>query len=187
MFSWRIHPDDFSFYGMKLSLAGEIVGLALGIYLLLVAIGRLLKRRFGVRLGQVYQLFCATAAPYLAAVALYPALPGRTELGAVSALLGTGVVVRLIDQYFWRWYFEEKRKSPVPKFVREVTAAVLLLVVVLLVLRFGYNQNDLRSVLAASGVVGIVLGFALQDSFGQHHRRSGLADRASLPRWATGS
>ncbi len=43
---------------------------------------------------------------------------------------------------------------------------MLLVVVVLLVLRFGYHRNDLPSVLAASGVVGIVLGFALQDSLG---------------------
>ena len=42
----------------------------------------------------------------------------------------------------------------------------MFLVAVLLVVRFGYHQNDLRGVLAASGVLGIVLGLALQDSLG---------------------
>ena len=165
MFS-RFHAAGFDAYGLKLSAAGEAFAVAVAIYLLLVAFGRLLKRRFGVRLGQVYQLFCAAAGPYLAIAALYSTLTGRTELGSLSALLATGVFVRLVDQYFWRWYFEQKRGAPVPKFVREVSAAVIFLIAVLLVLRFGYNQNDLRGVLAASGVVGIVLGFALQDSLG---------------------
>ena len=164
---WPIASGKFVFYGVELSVAGEVIAVALGLYLVLVALGRLFKRRFGVRLGEVYQLFCATTGPYLAIAALYPALPGRTELGALSALLGTGVLVRLIDQYFWRGYFEQTRKAPVPKFVRELTAAVLLLMVALLVLRFGYNQKDtLVKVLATSGVVGIVLGFAMQDSLG---------------------
>ncbi len=156
---------DFNAYGLKLSVAGEAFVAAIAIYLLLVAFGRLLKRRFGVRLGQVYQLFCAAMGPYLAVAALYPGLSGRSELAALSALLGAGVFVRLVDQYFWRWYFEETRKTPVPKFVREVTAAVLLLVTVLLILNFNYHTN-LQSLLTITGVSGIVLGLALQDSLG---------------------
>ena len=101
---------DFNAYGLKLSAAGEAFVAAVAIYLLLVAFGRLLKRRFGVRLGQVYQLFCAATGPYLAIAALYPSLAGRTELGSLSALLATGVFVRLVDQYFYRWYFEEKTR-----------------------------------------------------------------------------
>ncbi len=101
-------PSDFSFYGLKLTLAGEAVAVALGIYLLLVAVGRVLKRRFHVRLGQVYQLFCAAMGPYLAVTALAPVLPGRTELGAVSAFLGTGVLIRLIDQLLLALVFRGK-------------------------------------------------------------------------------
>ena len=165
MFSPFHAVGDFNAYGLKLSAAGEAFVVAVAIYLLLVAFGRLLKRRFGVRLGQVYQLFCAATGPYLAVVALYPSLSGRSELAALSALLGTGVFIRLVDQYFWRWYFEETRKTPVPKFIREVTAAVLLLVTVLLILNFNYHTN-LQSLLTITGVSGIVLGLALQDSLG---------------------
>lgn len=112
----------------------------------------------------MYQSFSATLGIYLSIVFFYPSLVGRREVGTLAALLGTGVFVRLVDQYFWRWFFEGRRKVPVPKFIREVTA-LLLFVVVLLVIQYGYGK-PIPGLLAASGVVGIVLGFAMQDSLG---------------------
>ncbi len=145
--------------------AGEMLLAALAVYLVLIAAGRLLKRRSGTRLGVIYQLFCVAAGPYAAVVILQPKFPGHTELGALTALLGTGVLIRLIDQYFWRWYFEERRKTAVPKFIREVAAGLLLIVVILLIIQYGYGK-PIPGLLAASGVVGIILGFAMQDSLG---------------------
>ena len=149
----------------NVSVVGAALASAVGLYLLLVAVGRLLKRRFKTRLGVVYQVFCAVFAAYLAVVLLRPGSVGTRELGALSSVFGAGVLVRLLDQYFWRWYFEERRKAPIPKFVREVTGLLVLVVVVLLVLQFGYDVR-VPGLLAASGVVGIILGFALQDSLG---------------------
>ena len=145
--------------------SGEILSIAIVIYLVLVAVGRWFKRRFGTRIGVVYQLFCVVAGPYAAVMIVQPTLPGHRELAALAALLGGGVLLRLIDQYFWRGYFEQRRKSPVPKFIREVAAGVLLLVVALLVLEYGYGVQ-VPGVLAASGGIGIILGFAMQDSLG---------------------
>ena len=155
----------FDFTGPNVSWAGVLLATGLGIYLLLVALGRLLKRRFGTRLGIIYQLFCAALGPYLAIVLLHTGVSVRRDLGALSSILGAGVLVRLMDQYFWRWYFEEKRKVPIPKFIREVTAILIFLVVVLLLLEFSYDVH-VPGLLTASGVVGIILGFALQDSLG---------------------
>ncbi len=76
------------------------------------------------------------------------------------------MLVRLLDQYFWRWYFEEKRKAPVPKFIREVTGLLVFVVAVLLVLQFGYNQCACPACWRRQASSGIVLGFALQDSLG---------------------
>ncbi len=150
---------------VDLEAAGETVALAVGIYLVLLTTGKLLKRQVGVSLGRVFQCFSAAAGAYGAATYLVPWMPGRTELGALTALLGTGVFVRLVDQYFWRLYFEGRRKIPVPKFIREVTAGLLFVAVVLLVIQYGYGK-PIPGLLAASGVVGIVLGFAMQDSLG---------------------
>ncbi len=156
---------SFLVEGLRADLTAEILLAALVSYLLLVAVGRLLKRRLGARLGRVYQICAVALGPYLAMVLLRVDVPGRRELGAVAALLGSGVACRLIDQFFWRWYFEERRRAAVPKLVREMTAGVLLLAAGLLVLEFGYGVR-VPGLLAASGVVGIILGFALQDSLG---------------------
>ena len=144
---------------------GEMLLSAVVIYLVLIGTGRLLKRRFGTRLGAVYQWFCVLAAPYLSVLLLWAKFPGRTELGAGCALLGTGVLIRLVDQYFWRWYFEKRRGATVPKFIREVAAGLLLVAVVLLIVQYGYGK-PIPGLLAASGVVGIILGLAMQDALG---------------------
>ena len=150
---------------LNVTLAGETLALALGLYLLLFGIGKGLKRRLGTRLGAVYQLFSAVFAAYLADRFLRFGFPFARELAAAAAILGVGVLVRLLDQYFWRWYFEDRRKVPVPKFIREVTGLLLFVVTILLVIQFVYGK-PVPGLLAASGVVGIILGFALQDSLG---------------------
>lgn len=159
-------------------LAHEIGGLGLNnlskfalevvaLYLVLVAIGRLLKRRFGARLGRVYQLFCGTFAVYLGHVLVAPRLFAAREFGAASALLAGGVFVRLLDQYFWRWHFERKRQVPVPKFVREVTGGLVLIGVALLVLELDYHAlSEVPGLLAGSGIIAVIIGLAMQDALG---------------------
>ena len=148
-----------------MDLAGELLLAALVAYVLIVAIGRLLKRKFGARLGTVYQIFALALGPYLALLLFDVHLPGRRELATVAALLGSVVLGRLVDRFFWRWYFEERRRATIPKFIREITTGLLLLAAVLLVLQYGYGTH-VPGLLAASGLVGIILGFALQDSLG---------------------
>ena len=151
--------------GPQIDLAGELLVAAIVAYVLLVLVGRLLKWKFGVRLGIVYQLFALTLGPYLAMLLLGVILPGQREFAAAAVLLGSVVLGRLIDQFFWRWYFEERRRTAVPKFIREITTGLLLLTAALVVLEYGYGAH-VHNLLAASGVVGIILGFALQDSLG---------------------
>lgn len=166
------------FPSLSPDLAHEIGGLGLNnvtdfaleivaLYLILVAIGRLLKRRFGARLGAVYQLFCVTCAVYLGHVLAAPRLFGAREFGAATALLGAGVFVRLLDQYFWRWHFERKRQIPVPKFVREVSAGVIMIGVAFLVLELDYHAlSKVPGLLAGSGIIAVIIGLAMQDALG---------------------
>ena len=153
------------FEAYRLDLAGELLAATLVAYVLLVAVGRLLKWNFGARLGIVYQFFALTLAPCAALLFFDVSLPGRRELGAAATVLGSLALGRLVDQFFWRWYFEERRRAAIPKFIREMTTGVLLLAAALLVLEYGYGKH-VPGLLAASGVIGIILGFALQDSLG---------------------
>lgn len=157
-----IAPADA--YDFSFTTTGELLAAALAIFLALVAAGRLLKRHFGVHLGRIYQLFCAAFSAYLAFLVFSPGVLTR-DLGAASAMLGAWVFVQLLDQYYWRWYLEHKKKATVPKFARQLTATLVMLVTFLLVLEVGYKQ-PVPGLLAGSGIVAVILGLAMQDALG---------------------
>lgn len=132
-----------------------------------LSIGRLLKRRAGVRLGLLFQLFCLAVAFY-AALAVYgvESSYGR-HVTALLLLLGTAFVFALLDRYLWDLYFEQRRQTPIPKFLRHVVALVLFLLVLLVVLSRVYHaEAELRGLLAGSGIAAIVLAFAMQNLLG---------------------
>ena len=140
------------------------------IYLAAVALGRALKRHAGVRLGILYQLFCIAIALFfpLRLLGLRPAVAPfdlQRELGAAAVLLGTFFLTALIRRYLWEGYFEQKRGTEIPKFLREVFALLIFLLALALVLGVGYKA-DVTGVLLPSTVVVGVVGFAMQDLIG---------------------
>jgi small-conductance mechanosensitive channel/CRP-like cAMP-binding protein len=145
-----------------------------------LTIGRLLKRKAGVRLGVLFQLFCLTLAFY-AALSFYGVTASwRNHAGALAFLLSTAFVVALLDRYLWEGYFEKTRRTTIPQFLRQVIALFIYLIALLLVLSIGYNaQSELKGLLAGSGIAAIIIGFATQDLFGGII--SGIALQISKP------
>src|SRR5437867_2552134 len=131
-----------------------------------LVIGRFLKRRAGVRLGLLFRLFCLILAFY-AAIAVYGVqAPWRSHVGAAVILLSTALVVALINRYVWDFYFEKKQQTPIPNFLREVVGGIIFLIVLLFILSYGYHaEAQLKGLLAGSGVVAIIVGFAGQNLF----------------------
>ena len=128
--------------------------------------GRFLKRRAGVRLGLLFRLFCLIVAFY-AAIAVYGVqAPWRHHVGAAAILLSTALVVALVNRYVWDFYFETKRGTTIPHFLREVVGGIIFLIVLLLVLSYAYHaEAQLKGLLAGSGVIAIIVGFAGQNLF----------------------
>ena len=138
----------------------------IGTFFVAVAIGRFLKRRAGVRLGLLFRLFCMTLAFYAAAAAYGVHAALRNHVGAVLIVLSTALVVALVNRYVWDLYFEKKRRTPIPHFLREVVGGIIFLVTLLFVLSYGYHaEAQLTGILAGSGVIAIILGFAGQNFF----------------------
>src|SRR5437868_11138388 len=137
-----------------------------GSFFVALTIGRFLKRRAGVRLGVLFQLFCLTSAFY-AAIAVYGVHASwRNHVGAAVILLSTALVIALVNRYVWDLYFEKKRQTPIPHFLREVVGGVIFLVALLFILSWGYHaEAQLKGLLAGSGVVAIIVGFAGQNLF----------------------
>src|SRR4030095_4503969 len=131
-----------------------------------LGIGRFLKRRAGVQLGLLFRLFCLTIAFY-AAIAVYGVhAPWRFHVGAAAILLSTALVVALVNRYVWDFYYEKKRQTTIPHFLREVVGGIIFLIVLLLVLSYGYHaEAQWKGVLPGAGVVAIILGFAGQNFF----------------------
>jgi small-conductance mechanosensitive channel/CRP-like cAMP-binding protein len=131
-----------------------------------LGIGRFLKRRSGVQLGLFFRLFCLVIAFY-AAIAVYGVhAPWRFHVGALAILLSTALIVALINRYVWDLYFEKKRQTPIPHFLRETVGGIIFLIVLLFILSYGYHaETQLKGLLAGSGVVAIILGFAGQNLF----------------------
>src|SRR5256886_10008573 len=138
----------------------------IGTFFIALGIGRFLKRRAGVRLGLLFRLFCLTLAFY-AALAIYGVHAAvRKHVGAAVILVSTAFVVALVSRYVWDIYFEKKRETPIPHFLREIVGGIIFLVVLLFVLSYGYHaQAQLNGLLAGSGVVAIIVGFAGQNLF----------------------
>ena len=136
-------------------------------YFVSLTIGRLLKRRAGVPLGVLFQLFCLTLAFYAAMWFYGVEANWRNHVGAALFLLSTAFLVALLDRYLWDAYWEKKRQATIPHFLRQVVALFIYLIALLLVLSVGYHaQAELRGLLAGSGIAAIVIGFATQDLFG---------------------
>ena len=136
-------------------------------FLVTLSIGRLLKRRAGVPFGIFFQLFALTLGFYAAAWVYGFDLRWRNHAGAALVLLSAAVVIALVDRYLWDLYFEQRRQTVIPKFLRELVALVIFLIALLLVLSFGYHaETQLRGLLATSGAAAIILAFATQNLLG---------------------
>src|SRR6059036_3582794 len=138
----------------------------IGTFFVAFGIGRFLKRRAGVRIGLLFRLFCLILAFY-SAIALYGVNASwPNHVGAALILLSTALFVALINRYVWDFYFEKKRQTPIPHFLREVVGGIIFLIVLLFVLSYGYHaEAQLKGLLAGSGVIAIILGFAGQNLF----------------------
>src|SRR5438045_7143150 len=130
----------------------------IGTFFIAVGIGRFLKRRAGVPLGLFFRLFCLMLAFY-AAIAVYGVHASwRNHVGAAVILLSTALVVALINRYVWDFYFEKKRQTAIPHFLREVLGGIIFLIVLLLVMSYVYHaEAQLKVLLVASGVVSMTL------------------------------
>src|SRR5437016_8951250 len=146
--------------------AALTVGAFIGTFFVALMFGRLLKRGAAVQLGLLYQLFCLTLAFYAALWVYGIQADWRNHVGAAAILLSTALVVALVNRYVWDWYFEKRKQTPIPHFLREVFGGLIFLVALLLVLSVGYHaERELKGLLAGSGVLAIIIGFAGQNFF----------------------
>ncbi|MDB6146366.1 MAG: MscS Mechanosensitive ion channel [Spartobacteria bacterium] len=147
--------------------AAVTVSVFIATFFVTLTAGRFLKRRAGVQLGILFQLFCLALAFYAALSVYGLETDWKNHVGAMTVLLSTAVVVALVDRYIWDLYFEKKKQTPIPHFPRQIAALLLFLFALLLVLWYGYHAGRwLTGLLATSGVAAIIIGLAGQNLLG---------------------
>jgi small-conductance mechanosensitive channel len=136
-----------------------------GLYCLMVLAGRRLKRHHGVRLGWLYHLFSLCLAVYVPVLLLNFEWGFVKHLGAAVIVLGSFVVIAVVDRYLWELYFQQRLHVQVPKLLTEVVRFIILMVAVFLVLQIGYEQS-IKGLLIAPGIAAVLIGLAAQDLVG---------------------
>src|SRR6266853_5484527 len=138
-----------------------------GTFFIALTVGRFLKRRAEVRLGLLYQLCCLALAFYVAIAVYGVHASWRIHIASAVLLLSTALVVALVNRYVWDLYFERRKQTPIPHFLREIVALVIFVVALLFVLSAGYHaEAQLKGLLVGSGAIALILGFAGQNLFG---------------------
>ena len=116
--------------------------------------------------------------PFCVLVAfLLPGWPVLTEYGTEAAslsqrilgrILGTGVglaiawfLVRVVDLFCWG-LIERRLTAPIPRLIKDIGAGLIFLVAIMTIISLVFKQS-VAGLWATSGVVGIVVGFALRN------------------------
>ncbi|MCX6897772.1 MAG: mechanosensitive ion channel family protein [Verrucomicrobia bacterium] len=151
------------------------VGVAVLTYLPLLAVAHLVKKRLRVPLGFSFHIFALLSATLVAWVVheahAAPHVDPPWVLSVRNALISTWAVFlalqvnNVLARFVWQFALEEQRRVKVPKLLRDLAKALLLLAAVLCVMKFVYGQQ-LGTIITASGIVAVVLGFALQNLLG---------------------
>ena len=80
----------------------------------------------------------------------------------IGAWLATAWLInRLLHIFFWEMLVEGTTGRPVPRLVKDIVAAIIFLVAITGIVSFVFGQ-DVTGIWAASGVIGVVIGFALR-------------------------
>ena len=141
------------------------VAIILAVYLVLVALGRWLKHRLGIRFDLTFQVFALVLGVYVAAEGLNLGLPHQEDLLTVLIVLGVPVVFAVIRRFLFERHLGELRKILVPNVMIQATGLLLLVAVVLALLQFRYGV-EIPGLLTGSGIAAVVLGLAMQDVLG---------------------
>lgn len=139
---------------------------AMAIYVVMLLLGRVMKRRFQVPLGWFYHLFCVSMALFL------PSLMPHINFGAAEhhiqaavVITGSFVAIAFLRHYLFEAGNRQHSSIKVSKFLSQLGSVGIFLLATSLVLNVIYGLN-VPGLLAGAGIAGIVLGLAAQETLG---------------------
>ena len=154
-----------------------------GIYLVGLALGRWLKRHYNVPFGVAYHWFILLLTIYtplkvwhvinydfandadgkpMSAVEVWHITCIR-GFGSLVIILAILAALALMRRFFWEHYFHKRYGTHAPKLLQQVFGFGIFCTSVLLLLK-GRHGVAIDAFLAGSGIVAVVVGFAMQET-----------------------
>ncbi len=148
------------------------------IYVGALAAGRWLKRAHLVPLGIMFQLLCLALAAYvpLRAVHLLRNLGGAASgsdewwldagirhFRPIVILLSVVFGLQLLRRFYWQRWFSTHHGIEAPKLLQQVFSFAAFCVALAIILKVAYGLQ-VDAFLAGSGIVAVVIGFAMQET-----------------------
>lgn len=132
------------------------------VYAGMMYIGRVLKRRWGVKLGGDYQMLCI-ANGFFVGTSYIDVAPGVLRfIFAATTVLSAMFVVKLVNRFYWEGYFQKKRQMIVPRFLTHSTMLIGLGLAGLFVVQWVY-QFDVKGLLVGGSIATAGIALALQN------------------------
>ncbi len=131
------------------------------VYVVMVVLGRQLRRRWNVRMGAPYHFICIANA--VLAASYYMSLPLDTHrlIMAATFMMDSLLLLTLFNRFYWEGYFQKKRNMVVPRFFTHATRLVGITASVLLILQFVFDVR-VPGLIAGIGGLGLAVGLALR-------------------------
>ncbi len=149
------------------------------IYLGGLALGRVLKNKYGVPLGMSFRIFLAALACYIPMQVIFavqhadggdPVDPAKSWQAAgirhfQAALMVLGVVVglQILRRLYWQRWFAMRHGVEAPKLLQQVFGFGVFCIALALVLKLTYGLQ-VDTFIAGSGIVAVVIGLSMQET-----------------------
>jgi MFS family permease len=114
------------------NLALLYIGVSVAVYLVLLVVGRLIKRRLGVPLGWSYQTFCFAMALFVPSALPQFQFDAEKHIDAAAVLTGAFVAISFVRHYIFETRTRQDNAT-VPKFVSQLVSILIFLAAVAVV------------------------------------------------------
>ncbi len=71
------------------------------------------------------------------------------------------LISRIIGVYFWQWFIERRIQGKIPRLLKTIVSTIIFLIALFLIVSIVFKKS-ISGLLATTGVLGIILGFALR-------------------------
>ncbi|MEQ2005645.1 MAG: mechanosensitive ion channel family protein [Limisphaerales bacterium] len=143
-----------------------LVGLP--VYLVMVMLGRQLRKRWAVTMGASYHLICVANAALAASYFIFdvgvPAERDKHRVVMAAAFMMDSILfLTLFNRLYWEGYFAKKRNMVVPRFFTHATRLIGITAAAVLILQFVFGVQ-VPGLLAGAGLgsAGLAVGLALR-------------------------